>query len=367
MSHELRTPLNAVLGFAEVMTMDPATDHKARERLRHILKAGHHLLELINEVLDIARIETGRLSLSLEPVAVADVLHEALDLTRPLAIQRGVRLTIEAPEHFEQHVIADGQRLKQVLLNLLANGVKYNADGGSVVVSVADAEEGRVWIEVRDTGPGIAPDKLERLFVPFERLDADRSGVEGSGLGLAISRRLIEAMGGTIGVASVVGAGSTFSIELPRAASPLARFAGDDDSLRRFGDDGATGSATVLYIEDNLSNLELMEHIPAFRPRVKLIPAIAARVGLTLARDHAPDLILLDLNLPDMRGDEVLQRLRNDERTAAIPVVVISADATPGQIQRLLGQGARDYLTKPLQVRRVLEMLGRELAATSGQ
>jgi PAS domain S-box-containing protein len=362
MSHELRTPLNAVLGFAQILEMeDPTPDQ--RESVRQILAAGRHLLGLIDEVLDVSRIATGRLSLSSEPVSVTDALTEAADLIRPLAEERGIRLRIDDADGL--HILADRQRLKQVLLNLFSNGVKYNREGGDILVTWAHVTPDRLAIRVADTGVGIASEAMARLFDPFDRLGAEMSDVEGTGLGLALSKGLIEAMGGTVKAESEAGVGSAFTIELSLAEPPVDRFE------REWGGHEAPSgqvnpSRTILYIEDNVSNLRLIERIISDRPQVRLLSAMQASLGLELARDHLPDLILLDLHLPDMAGDEVLRRLRQDPTTRTIPVVMISADATHAQINRLLAAGADEYLTKPLDVKRFLEiveaMLDREPA-----
>jgi PAS domain S-box-containing protein len=359
MSHELRTPLNAILGFAQLLEMDHL-DPGQVESVQQILKGGKHLLDLINEVLDISRIEAGRLSLSPEPIRVTEVLGEALDLVRPIAAERSIRLEGAVPEAGHFHVLADRQRLKQVLLNLLANAVKYNREGGSVWVFCEEAGEDLLRISVKDTGRGIRPEDIERLFAPFDRLGAEQTEVQGTGLGLALSKRLIEALGGTIDVESAPGEGSTFSVELPLVEPPAVQFERMDEV------DLAPASvlgeaATLLYVEDNLSNLRLIERILESRPQVKLLSAMQGRLGLDLARQHRPDLILLDLHLPDMSGEEVLHQLREDPRTDDIAVVVISADATPGQVSRLIAAGALTYLTKPLDVRRFLEVIDETL------
>jgi PAS domain S-box-containing protein len=359
MSHELRTPLNAIIGFSQLLEMDGLSPEQD-ESVQHILKGGRHLLELINEVLDISRIETGQLRLSLEPVAVEEVVREALDLLRPLATSRGIEVRTVFSDESGRHVLADHQRLKQVLLNLIANAVKYNRDAGKVTVSSEPAPEERHRISVADTGPGIHPDKMDRLFSAFERLGADETGVEGTGLGLVLSKRLVEAMGGTIGVESTPGEGSTFRVELPFAdAITVPPDSTDREALGRTG--GSGPERTLLYIEDNLSNVRLLERILDHRPEVELITAMQGGLGLDLARQHRPDLVLLDLHLPDIQGEEVLQRLQAAPETASIPVVVISADATPGQIDRLLSAGAHAYLTKPLDVRQLLELLDQTL------
>ncbi|HEV3505159.1 MAG TPA: ATP-binding protein [Actinomycetes bacterium] len=356
MSHELRTPLNAILGFAQLLELEDLTDEQ-RENLHFILNAARHLLALINEVLDIAAIEAGRLPLSLEPVAVADVVAETVSLIRPLADQHQVLLTTP-PVSCQVHVLGDRQRLKQILLNLLSNAVKYNRQGGTVQLGFEPAAEGRLRIQVVDTGLGIAADDVDQLFVPFERLGNEDTGVEGAGLGLPLSRRLAEAMGGTLEVSSTVGQGSRFWVELPQAEGPVQR-AERQQELKETATPEPEPAAelTVLYIEDNLSNLQLVERVLSRRPGVRLISAMRPQLGLELAAEHDPDLILLDLHLPDMPGQEVLRRLRAEPRTAQVPVVVLSADARPTLIKELLAQGVRAFITKPLDVRELLELL----------
>ena len=363
MSHELRTPLNAILGFGQVLEMDQLGPEQ-RESVTYILKAGRHLLGLIDEVLDIARIEAGRLSLSLEPVHVKVVLDEARSLIRPLAAERNVRLQVDVPEASDLYVLADRQRLKQVLLNLLSNAVKYSHEGGTITLALEEAPANRLRFKVSDTGLGIPPEKMERLFTPFERLGAESSDIEGTELGLALSKGLMEAMGGTMGVESAVGQGTTFWIELAKAESPEA------ESPRIAEGAPATAAhgkgATVLYVEDNRSNVRLIERVLARRPGVKLLPAMQGTLALDLAREHRPALILLDLHLPDIDGSEVLQRLQEDPRTQQIPVVVISADASEGRIRRLLTAGARDYLTKPIDIKEFLRVLDETLNERDG-
>ena len=352
MSHELRTPLNAVLGFGQLLEMGVLTVAQ-RESVALILKGGRHLLGLIDEVLDISRIEAGHLSVSLEPVLLADVIGEAVDLIHPLAAGWNVLVEGRPPGSDDLYVLADRQRLKQVLLNLLSNAAKYNRPDGKVSVSVKDSPGDRLRVNVTDTGPGIPPEKMGRLFTPFDRLGAEERAVEGTGLGLALSKRLVEVMGGAIGAESAVGEGSTFWVELPRAKDPAARV--DLPVATSAQTPAAVGA--VLYIEDNLANLRLVERLLEHRPEVKLLSAMQGGLGLELAIKHRPGLILLDLQLPDIPGAEVLQRLQHDPRTRQIPVVVISADATPGQIKRLRSQGAREFLTKPLDVKRFLGLL----------
>lgn len=359
MSHELRTPLNAILGFGQLLEMGnrPAQD---QERVRQILKAGRHLLDLINEVLDISRIEAGRMTLSTEAVGVREALQEALDLVRPMAAQRSCRFLGDGQLPSSQHVLADRQRLKQVLLNLLSNAVKYNREGGAVTVACETTAGGRLRIKVIDTGRGISPDGMRQLFTPFTRLNPERADTEGTGLGLALSKRLVEAMGGTLGVESKVGEGSTFWVELPLTNGPGEQFRAAPLADAMMVPDAREGTGqprTILYIEDNLSNVSFIEDVLSHRPTVKLLPAMQGRLGLELAREHHPDLVLLDLHLPDIPGLDVLRQLQDDPTTRNIPVVVLSADATPGQIRRLVAAGCRAYLTKPLNVKKLLAVL----------
>jgi PAS domain S-box-containing protein len=357
MSHELRTPLNAILGFAQVLEMDELQEEQ-RDSLRHILSGAQHLLGLINEVLDIAAIEAGRLPLSLEPIAVGEAVAEAVSLIRPLANQHTIVLT--GLEHTcGHHVMGDHQRLKQVLLNLLSNAVKYNQPGGKVQLACQPVQDQWLRISVTDTGAGIAPEHLDLLFVPFERLGSEQRGVEGSGLGLPLSKRLTEAMGGTLQLTTTVGEGSTFWIELPLTESPLQSAEVDQSPSEPAQEQpAAQGPAlTVLYIEDNLSNLQLVERVASRRPGVRLITAMRPQLGLDLASQHHPDLVLLDLHLPDMPGEEVLQRLRTDPETVDIPVVVLTADTRPGLRTSLRDQGAQAMLTKPLDVKELLGVL----------
>jgi PAS domain S-box-containing protein len=350
-SHELRTPLNAILGFAQMLELEGVRDDQ-RESLGHILAGAQHLLALINEVLDIAAMEAGRMPLSLEPVAAADVVAEATALIQPLADQQGIQLASPA-RSCTDHVVSDRQGLLQVLLNLLSNAVKYNREKGSVELACEQVAGERLRIKVTDTGPGIPPGSVERLFVPFDRLGSERTSIEGTGLGLSLTKRLTEAMGGTLGVASTVGQGTTFWVELPRSESPTERA----EPLPEHEPEGERPALRVLYIEDNLSNLQLVEHVLRRRPDVKLISAMRPQLGLDLAAQHQPDLILLDLNLPDMSGEEVLRRLRAGSRTADIAVVILSADARPELFTRLLERGVRSFLTKPLDVKELLTLL----------
>jgi signal transduction histidine kinase/ActR/RegA family two-component response regulator len=357
MSHELRTPLNAILGFGQLLALDELTDQQ-HDSLDHIMSGARHLLGLINEVLDLAAIEAGGLQVSLEPVAVAEVVAEAVSLMRPLADQHGI-LLVSPDQPCVDHVLGDRQRLKQILLNLLSNAVKYNRVGGTVELACDRVAGGRLRITVADTGPGIPPEALDRLFVPFERLQRDQGAVEGTGLGLPLSRRLAGAMGGTLELTTTINQGSAFWVELPLTERPAERVEVQQGraALVQAQANPAWPPLTVLYIEDNASNLELVEQILSRLPDVTLIPAMRPQLGLDLADEHHPDLVLLDLHLPDMPGQEVLRRLRANPNTADVPVVILSADARPSQIERMLDQGARAFLTKPLDVKELLTLL----------
>jgi PAS domain S-box-containing protein len=364
MSHDLRTPLNAVLGYAQVLDVEELTPEH-RDSVRQILSGGRHLLDLINEVLDISRIEAGRLSLSPEPLAVADLLRHSADLMRPLASAREIDVTIDESAAGTRHVRADRQRLIQVLLNFLGNAVKYNRRGGRVTIAGHPAGAGRFRISVTDTGPGIPPEKLALLFQPFERLDAQQSAVEGTGLGLAVARGLTEAMGGSVGVESEVDRGTTFWVELPEVDAP-ERAAMHAPAAVAVPASTAEPSGVILYIEDNHSNVRLLQRLLGRRSAVHLLTASCGEEGIALALRERPDLILLDLHLPDLPGEEVLRRLWADPRTRSQPVAVLSADATESQRQRMLASGAVAYLTKPLDIGQLLRLVDDRLGSTSG-
>lgn len=359
MSHELRTPMNAILGFAQLLQLDRQLDARSAGFVQEILRAGQHLLQLINEVLDLARIESGKLSLSPEPLPLAEPVAEARALVTPLAQQRQVALNVAALDGLV--VRADRLRLKQVLLNLLSNAVKYNRPGGAVYVDAQEQDLFHVRLRVRDTGIGIAPQHMKELFQPFSRI----SGVaaEGTGIGLSISQRLVAMMGGRIGVESKPGVGSEFWIELPsdRLADPPPPLAGSAEAANAQPPLPQGRRACVLYVEDNPANLKLVEQIVARHAGVELLMAPTGSLGLDLARSHQPDLVLLDIHLPDMDGFQVLARLRADEATRHIPAVAVTAQAMPADVRRVHAAGFDDYLAKPLELRRFDELLAQML------
>ena len=359
LSHELRTPLHTILGFGELLSLDGlSAEH--REWITMTLQASRHLVQLMDEAGDVAQIEDRTLTLSMEAVPVHSVIADVIEMIRPLALAEGVQIDPPPRPAASQYVRADEQRFRQIMLNLLSNAVKYNYPGGRVTITVGDQPGDLLRLSVTDTGRGIAGHDVGRLFLPFERLDAAQAGVQGAGLGLALSRDLIEAMEGTTGVTSIQGEGSTFWIELP-ATEPVAvsQLAIDRDVIVSSRD--YSTAKTVLYAEDMVENFRLVEQILKQRPSVTLLPAMLAGVALDLARQHRPDMILLDLRLPDMPGEEVLLRLRADPRTRDIPVVILSADTTRQRIDQLRANGVVDYLTKPIDVRSLLQTVDRAL------
>ncbi|MDQ3974446.1 MAG: ATP-binding protein, partial [Actinomycetota bacterium] len=351
MSHELRTPLNAILGFGQLLETS-TLDADDQEGVKHILKAGRHLLALINDVLDLSRIEAGTLTISLEPVHAGELIDDAVGLIQPLADSRSIRLTIGA-DRCGTFVRTDRQRCRQILLNLLSNAVKYNHDGGEVEVRCARVAEETLRVSVRDSGPGIDPARRERLFEPFERLGAESSNVEGTGLGLALTKQLVERLGGAIGVDTAPGQGTTFWIDLPVTQRP----ADSSEPATRPQKPAERADRTLLLVEDNLANLRVVEAMLRRRPGIAVLPAMQGRLAIELAHEHQPDVIVLDLHLPDLPGREVLHRLLADPRTRGIPVVIASADATPGRVRQLREEGAFEYLAKPLDLWHFLEVV----------
>lgn len=348
MSHELRTPMNSVLGFAQLLRIDDLEPNH-QEAVDQILKAGRHLLGLLDEVLDLERIQSGHLDVNLAPVAVAATLQEAVELVQPLAVASGIAIDLRLGRDGNTLVLADEQRVRQVVLNLLTNGVKFNRPHGRVTVTCRVVDDTLV-IRVHDTGAGIAPEDLEQIFLPFERLDADRQGIDGAGVGLALAKQLTEAMGGAIGVTSELGSGSTFFLAL-RTVEPESRVEPPPVTAERLTDVLARTDPMrhrVLYIEDNVDSRRLMERIAALHGSLDLETAGSVREGIDRARVTNPHAILLDIHLPDGTGDEVMQWLRDDEALRDTPVIVLTADATPKRRREFIAGGAVAYLTKPV-------------------
>ena len=362
MSHELRSPLNAVLGFAQLMESDtPPPTPSQKASIDQILHAGWYLLELINEILDLSVIESGRLSLSLEPVSLPEVMLECQAMIEPQALKRGISMTFP---HFDDpcFIKADRTRVKQVLINLLSNAIKYNQAGGSVIVNCLMGTPGRLRISVKDTGAGLSPEKLAQLFQSFNRLGQEASGEEGTGIGLVVSKRLVELMEGMIGVESIVGKGSVFWIELLAESDPHAGYI--KAACATITEEPFTAglrSRLLLYVEDNPANLKLIEQLITRRPDMRLLTAQNGRDGINLARASLPDVILMDINLPGINGIEAMKLLRLDPATAHIPIVALSANAIPSDIEKGLEAGFYRYLTKPIKVNEFFETLNEAL------
>jgi PAS domain S-box-containing protein len=358
MSHELRSPLNAILGFAQLMDSDsPPPTPAQKASIAQILQAGWYLLELINEILDLAVIESGRLSLSVEPVSLAEVLLECQAMIEQQGQKRNLALTFPRFD-VPRFVLADRIRLKQILLNLLSNAIKYNRPGGTVVLDCSTNTPDRTRIIVRDTGPGLPPEKLAQLFQPFNRLGQESSVEEGTGIGLVVSKLLVELMGGMIGAESTVGVGSVFWFELSSAAAPELTV-GRTEPAATAQPQVPHGAPvrTLLYVEDNTANLKLVERLIARRPDMRLLSALNGTLGVEMARELLPDVILMDINLPGISGIEALKILRQDPVTANIPVLAISANAMPGDIKKGLEAGFLRYLTKPINLDEFLEAM----------
>ena len=361
MSHELRTPLNAILGFTQLLQRDQSLHPEQKDNAAEVVRAGRHLLKLIDEILDLARIERGRLALSPEGLDLQEVLDECGLMFAPLAEDGGIDLAI--PHRAGLVVRADRTRLKQVLFNLLSNAIKYSRKNDKVTVSCAKGAGGSVRISVSDTGPGIPPQLQRHLFHPFNRLGAEATSVEGTGLGLNIARRLVEAMGGRMDFASAPGEGTTFSVELPRAQSPSTAGHPADVGTAVAQQSPAPGKGSVLCIEDNQASLRLFAQIIKSHTPYQFLGASSPGEGLDLARSYGPDLILLDINLPDMDGFEVLRQLRARVETRDIPVIAVSANAMHSDIENGASAGFLDYLTKPIEVVRLVTSINAALAA----
>ncbi len=362
MSHELRSPLNAILGFAQLMDSDsPPASPTQKASIDQILHAGWYLLELINEILDLAVVESGKLTLSAEPVSLADILTECRAMIEPQAQKRGITLSFPAFD-VPPFVNADRTRLKQVLINFLSNAIKYNKPGGTVIVECNTGKSGGTRISVRDSGEGLVAEKLAQLFQPFNRLGQETSTEEGTGIGLVMNKRLVELMGGVIGVESKVGAGSEFWFELSSASAPQFTFEKPKTAVQ-VEVQAHRGAAlhTLLYVEDNLANLTLVEQLIARRPEMRLLTATDGILGIKLARENLPEVILMDINLPGISGIQALKIIREDPLTAHIPVLAISANAMSADIKKGMEAGFFAYLTKPIKVSEFMAALNAAL------
>ena len=360
MSHELRSPLNAILGFAQLMeSASPSPTASQSESIAQILQAGWHLLKLINEILDLAVIESGKVSLSPESVSLAELMSECRAMMEPQAQQHGIGMTF--PQFDDEHpffVRADRTRLKQIIINLLSNAIKYNKERGTVAVDCTVSAPERIRISVADTGAGLPPEKLAQLFQPFNRLGQEAGGVAGTGIGLVVTKRLAELMEGVLGVESTVGVGSVFWCELISAAAPHLDIQSHELEVSvPLPLPAGAPQRTVLYVEDNPANMKLVEQLIARFPEIQLLTAVNGTLGIEIARAAQPQVILMDINLPGLSGIEALKILRNDPATAHIPIVALSANAMPRDIAMGLELGFFRYLTKPIKVKEFMETL----------
>ncbi|MEO8466998.1 MAG: ATP-binding protein [Gammaproteobacteria bacterium] len=366
MSHELRTPLNAILGFAQLVESgSPSPTPTQKRNIDQILKAGWYLLELINEILDLALIESGTLTLSAEPVSLIEVLLECRSMIEPQAQKRGIQITFPRFD-IPYFVNVDRTRVKQVLINLLFNAVKYNKPAGTVAVECTLSAANSIRISIRDTGAGLTAAELAQLFQPFNRLGKEASAEEGTGIGLVMTKRLVELMGGSIGADSTVGVGSVFWVEFGLTTLPLLT-PQEVEHVRpkTHVPEERTPMRTVLYVEDNPANLELVEQLIARRSDLRLLSAVDATAGIQSARAHHPEVILMDINLPGISGVEALKILRADPSTAHIPIIAISANAVPRDIEKGLAAGFFDYITKPIKVNQFMNAI--DVALTFSQ
>jgi len=374
MSHELRTPMNAIIGFSQLlqMTPDESLSDVQMDNVNEILKASKHLLELINEVLDLSKVEAGGINLSIEPVDVPEILNDCLALTKQMAHKRGIEISFfcngeDKPLEScskDLVVMADRTRLKQVLLNLFSNAVKYNSEYGRMQIYCNVVDDNKIRLGVTDTGPGIPVELQPQLFTVFNRLGAEQSNIEGTGIGLVITKKIVEMMAGKIGFNSRVGEGSSFWVELPRAKlatyQPEVQASADgaqQDMRQSLPMDVEKEKHTILYIEDNPANMRLVEQILALKPNVRLLSALDATLGLELAKQQRPELILMDINLPGMSGIDALKMLRLDDITSKTPVIAVSANAMPKDIERGFEAGFNDYITKPIDVEKLLQAI----------
>ena len=358
MSHELRTPLNAILGFAQLLENDPRAplSDDQKDYMQHVIKGGNHLLELINEVLDLAKIEAGKLTLSLESIDTGQLIDECLNFATTLAEKRSITIHDQVQRNVA-HVWADHLRTKQALLNLLSNAVKYNREGGEITIATKLVNGSMLRISVSDTGDGIAEERMEELFQPFNRLGADASEIEGTGIGLTLTKKIVEEMSGSIGVKSTMGEGSTFWLDLPVSELAVVKQVLEDQGDVSFDLHLKDGARKLLYVEDNPANLALMEGIMSRIDHLDMISTHTAELGLAMAEEHHPDVIVLDVNLPGMNGIEAVKTLKTNEATKDIPVIALSANAMPKTIDEGIRAGFDAYLTKPVVLKDLMDAL----------
>ena len=362
MSHELRTPLNAIIGFSELMAIQKNVDHVALKRqANHIHEGGMHLLSLIDEVLDLAKIESGKLELSLEPVVLKVLYDECYRLIAPMAEEAHIELTID--DDIDYAVKADYTRLKQVLLNLLSNAIKYNRENGKVALNTEKKSDSRLRIQVSDTGHGLSKDQIKDIFKPFERFHAKYSNIAGTGIGLTISKQLIDLMDGKIGVDSTLERGSVFWVELEQIEPPASEMLGNSGQIEKITSQ-AESKYRIVYVEDDQSSIILMQDIIEGMTNYDLGVAKSGDAGLALIREQQPDLVLLDINLPGKDGFQVLEILRQDSHTADIPVIALTANAMPNEVKRIMSAGFNDYLSKPVKINMLLKII-RELTKSN--
>lgn len=355
MSHELRTPLNSILGFSKMIKMDVGRylDDSNQENIDHIIQAGEYLLNLVNDVLDITRIENHDLRVNPQKLCLYDTMCESIALVKPLALDSNIEIKFETRKS-DCYINADKKHIIQIFTNLLSNAIKYNKRKGSVIIRVVNINtDSQIKVDITDTGIGIKEDMLDKLFIPFERLGAERTSIEGTGLGLVLTKMLVEMMGGEITVKSIYGVGSTFSVILNTTSEGNSDIIIDEEVIVIDRD----VQKTILYIEDNLSNYSLVDKIVKQFTKYKMISTIQGKIGIDLAKKHKPNIILLDLNLPDINGEEVIQILKNDSMLSNIPVVVVSADANEERIRKLKELGAKYYITKPIDIMKFIEIL----------
>jgi PAS domain S-box-containing protein len=365
MSHELRTPLNAIMGFSQLLTLSPESLTPIQlTNIKRIYSSGEHLLKLINEVLDLARIESGQVSMSLEPLQIGELLNSMMPLVSPLAADIGIHLFYTKNEFSERFILADKTRLNQVLLNLISNAIKYNKEKGEVEISLIKTTEKYLRIAVTDTGPGIPLDKQKYLFESFNRLGADQTDVEGTGIGLNITKKLTELMNGELGFDSTPGKGSCFYVDLPFSAASQTYVHPQEETISTSPSLHESKKINILYVEDNSANLDLVKQVFQVRENINLSSAPDAKLGIELACAIQPDLILMDINLPGMSGIEACKQLRNNPKTSKIPVLAVSANAMEKDIKKAMAAGFSDYIAKPINVPQFLEKIDAAILKT---